>query len=123
MNRTLAREFAFKTIYAKFFDVEYNDDLEVSDSEAFKFISQILSVYNDNVSAINEIISKNLKGYTIERLYKIDRAIITLAIIELNFIKETPKEVVINEAVDLAKKYSTEKSPRFINGVLADIVK
>ena len=72
---------------------------------------------------INEIISSNLKGYTIERLYKIDLAILVLAVIELKFIKENPKEVIINEAVELAKKFSTEKSPRFINGVLADIVK
>ncbi|MEE1029504.1 MAG: transcription antitermination factor NusB, partial [Alphaproteobacteria bacterium] len=72
---------------------------------------------------INEIISSNLKGYTINRLNKIDLAIITLAVIELKFINETPKEIVINEAVELAKKYSTEKSPRFVNGVLADIVK
>ena len=64
-----------------------------------------------------------MKGYTINRLFKIDLAIITLAVIELKFIKENPKEVVINEAIELAKKYSTEKSPRFINGVLADIVK
>ena len=41
----------------------------------------------------------------------------------LNYIKENPKEVVINEAVELAKKFSTEKSPKFINGVLADIFK
>ena len=100
-------------------------------------ISKILELENDRYSivntaaklatpinvTINDIISTHLKGYTIERLYKIDLAIIMLAVVELKFIKETPKEVVINQAVELAKKYSTEKSPRFINGVLADIVK
>ena len=59
---------------------------------------------------------------SIERLYKIDLAIIILAVIEVNYVKETPKQVVINEAVELAKKFSTDKSPKFINGILADIL-
>ena len=70
---------------------------------------------------INDIISTHLKGYTINRVYKVDLAILIVAIVELNYIKENPKEVIVNEAVELAKKYSTEKSPRFINGLLADI--
>jgi len=123
MKRTTAREIAFKTIYSKFFNAEADDELDNADSEGLEFTTKILKAFAENYSAINETISSHLKGYTIERLYKIDLAIITLAVIELNFIKENPKVVVINEAVELAKKYSTEKSPRFINGVLADIVK
>lgn len=123
MKRTSARELAFKTIYSKFFNAEENDDFEDADNEGLEFTSKILKSFAANYNDINEIISSNLKGYTIERLYKIDLAIITLAVIELKFIKENPKEVIINEAVELAKKYSTEKSPRFVNGVLADIVK
>ncbi len=121
MKRTNEREIAFKTIYSKLFNVEVDDEVESNDK--LEFTSKILEVFSSNQAKINEIIAKNLKGYTLERLFKIDLAIITLAVIELNFIKENPKEVVINEAVELAKKYSTEKSPRFINGVLADIVK
>lgn len=123
MKRTSARELAFKTIYSKFFNAEENDDFEDADNEGLTFTSKILDSFAKNYDEINEIISSHLKGYTIERLFKIDLAIITLAVIELKFIKENPKEVIINEAVELAKKYSTEKSPRFINGVLADIVK
>ena len=123
MKRTTAREIAFKTIYSKFFNADAEDELEKADSEGLEFTTKILKSFAENYTEINEIISTHLKGYTIERLYKIDLAIITLAVIELNFIKENPKEVIINEAVELAKKYSTEKSPRFINGVLADIVK
>ncbi len=123
MRRTNAREIAFKTIYSKFFNNEESDELENADEEGLEFTSKILKTFASNYSEINDIISSNLKGYTIERLFKIDLAIITLAVIELKFIKENPKEVIINEAVELAKKYSTEKSPRFINGVLADIVK
>lgn len=123
MKRTSERELAFKTIYSKFFINEETDCLEEGDGESLEFVSKILKSFAENYAEINEIISSHLKGYTLERLFKIDLAIITLAVIELKFIKETPKEVVINEAVELAKKYSTDKSPRFINGVLADIVK
>ena len=123
MKRTNARELAFKTIYSKFFNHSEEDELELADKEGLEFTSKILKTFASNYDAINQIITDHLKGYTIERLYKIDLAILVLAVIELKFIKENPKEVVINEAVELAKKYSTEKSPRFINGVLADIVK
>ena len=123
MKRSNARELAFKTIYSKFFNTDDNDKMELTDREAMEFITKILKAFAQNYEEINEIISSHLKGYTVERVYKIDLAIIMLAVVELKFIKETPKEVVINEAVELAKKYSTEKSPRFINGVLADIVK
>ena len=123
MKRSNARELAFKTIYSKFFNADDSDELECSDVDSMNFITKILKSFAQNYDEINTIISTHLKGYTVERLYKIDLAIIMLAVVELKFIKETPKEVVINEAVELAKKYSTEKSPRFINGVLADIVK
>ena len=123
MKRTTSREIAFKTIYSKFFNTEENNDIEIETKEGLEFTTKILNSFAEHYAEINEIISSHLKGYTIERLFKIDLAIITLAVIELKFIKENPKEVIINEAIELAKKYSTEKSPRFINGVLADIVK
>ncbi len=124
MKRTEERELAFKTIYSKFFNTTDNDDVfEGADQKSLEFTSKILLNFADHYEEINSIISNNLKGYTIERVYKIDLAILIIAIIELEFIKENPKEVIINEAVELAKKFSTEKSPKFINGFLASIVK
>ena len=123
MKRSEARELAFKTVYSKFFNAEQDFDIDNADKDSLEFISEILSNFASHYTEINDIISSNLKGYTLERLYKVDLAIMIVAIIELKFIKKTPKEVVINEAVELAKKYSTDKSPKFINGVLADIVK
>ncbi len=123
MTRTDARELAFKTIYSKFFN---NDDeldlLENADQKGLEFTKNILTNFASHYGEINEILNSNLKGYTADRVYKVDLAILIVAIIELKYIKN-PKEVVINEAVNLSKKYSTEKSPKFINGVLADIVK
>lgn len=125
MKRSEARELAFKTVYSKFFnaDQDLSVDIDSLDKDSLEFISEILSNFASYYDDINEIIGSNLKGYTVERLYKVDLAILIVAIVELKFIKKTAKEIIINEAVELAKKYSTDKSPKFINGVLADIVK
>lgn len=123
MNRSDARELAFKTIYSKFFNQEAEVELENADTKNLEFVTKILKTFAEHYQEINDTISSHLKGYTIERLYKVDLAILVLAIIEINYIKENPKQVVINEAVELAKKFSTEKSHKFINGVLADILK
>lgn len=122
MKRVEARELAFKTIYSSFFIKSDEDVLDKADDEGLKFTKTILSNFAKHYSEINDTISTHIKGYTIDRLNKIDMAILVVAIIELKYIKENPKEVVINEAVELSKKYSTEKSPKFINGVLASIV-
>lgn len=125
MKRTDARELAFKTIYSKFFNPEEYDEkiFSKADNAGLEFTGKILTNFGAHYKDINQLLTEHLKGYTVDRLYKIDLAILAVAIIELNYIKETPKEVVINEAVELAKKFSTEKSPKFINGVLADIYK
>lgn len=117
------RELAFKTIYSKFFnpDADEADVLEDADSEGLQFVNLVLSNFAEHYQEINDKISSNLKGYTIERLYKIDLSILVLAVIELDYVKQNPKQVVINECVELAKKYSTDKSPKFINGVLASM--
>ncbi len=123
MKRTEMRELAFKTIYSKFFNPTDEDIFSNADENGLEFTSKILNNFATHYQEINDFLASNLKGYTLDRLNKIDLAILILAIIELKYIKENPKEVIINEAVELAKKYSTEKSPKFINGILANIVK
>ena len=97
------------------------DVLENADADCLQFVNTILNNFAEHYNEINDKISSNLKGYTIDRLFKIDLSILILAVIELDYVKETPKQVVINECVELAKKYSTEKSPKFINGFLASM--
>ena len=125
MKRTDARELAFKTIYSKFFNpTEYDNNMfSKADSEGLEFTTKILENFGAHYNDINKLLTEHLKGYTVDRLFKIDLAILVVAIIELKYVKENPKEVVINEAVELAKKFSTDKSPKFINGVLAEIFK
>ena len=78
---------------------------------------------NDKKEEILNKISKNLKdNWSIERISKIDKALLMLAIYEIQY-KEIPFKVVINEVVELAKKYGEDTSASFINGVLANVVK
>lgn len=122
MKRTDERELAFKSIYSRFFNPSMDIEDEAMDSKYTEFANKIMDEYSQHRDEVHALISDNLKGYTIDRLYKIDLAILILTIVEINYIG-TPKEIVINEAVELAKRFSTEKSPRFINGFLAQIIK
>lgn len=71
----------------------------------------------------DDVIGPLLEGWTIERLPSIDRTLLRMAVFELTQCPETPMAVVINEAVELAKKFSTEDSGRFVNGVLSAVAR
>lgn len=145
MSRKSAREVAFKLIFENCFHepedgITYEEFLsdfhvpeEVPEDSVFfelknklddKDISYIKETYVgviEKSEEVKELISQNLVNYTAERLYKVDLAILIYSVYELKYTSE-PSKVVINEAVELAKKYSDEKSPSFINGVLAKII-
>lgn len=125
MSRTLARENAFRTIYSKLFDSSF-DGVEASDDLSGKFnldfYSDLVSAFETNYDELKEKVSSNLKGITIDRVYKVDLALLYLALAEIEYLK-SPEKVVINEVVELAKKYSTEKSSKFVNGFIAGLIK
>lgn len=87
-----------------------------------EYINKICLEFQKNKDEIDKMISKFAFGWDIERLFKIDKDILRIAIAELVYIKDAPHKVVIDEALELAKKYSTEDSPSFINGILARVV-
>jgi N utilization substance protein B len=74
-----------------------------------------------NRARIDELISSHAEGWALERMPAVDRNILRLAVFELLESPETPVAVVIDEAVELAKDYSTEDSPRYVNGVLSAV--
>ena len=129
MSRILARENCFKLMFEYEFLKERNDIslltfLETDDltNDEKQFVSLEYDGLLEKNDELERIISKYLKDYTISRLYKVDLAILKVAVYEMLFSGEkTPINVVINEAVELAKKFSTEKSFSFVNGVLASI--
>lgn len=132
MNRTTIRENTFKLIYS--LEIQKTENKEeqidmfletnnISDEEAIKYIKQYIPEIEKNKTEILEIIERNLKSnWKIERISKIDLSILKLAIYEIKY-TEIPYKVVINEAVELAKKYGEDTSKLFVNGVLASVVK
>lgn len=131
MNRSEARELAFKYLYQVEVQKENNEETinlflennEIADKEAKKYILNIASGVQENLENITEIIKKNLKqDWKIERISKVTLAIIKLSIYEIIYAK-IPFKVSINEAVELAKKYGEDTSPVFVNGILASVVK
>jgi len=131
MNRSQKREFAFKLLYQIEVQKEINEEAinlylennEITDEEAKEYISGIANGINDNLEKIEDLIQKNIKEeWKLERISKINLALLKLAIYEIKY-SELPYKVVINEVVELAKKYGEESSQSFINGVLASIVK
>ena len=120
MSRIQSRENAFKIIYSKL----YVDEEQISSIEEIDdFCLSLVNAFSNNINDIKQKVSSNLKGTTVDRVYKIDLALIYLAVAEIFYVENAEYKVVINEVVNLAKKYSTEKSPKFINGFLAGLVK
>ncbi|MBP3820730.1 transcription antitermination factor NusB [bacterium] len=93
-----------------------------SEESVKEYTSKIVNAYQKNQKEIDELIAKYAKGWDFDRMVKMDKDILRIAISELLYVKETPMKVVTDEAVELAKKYSTDDSSNFVNGVLAKII-
>lgn len=132
MNRSTIRELAFRLIYSREIQKEENVDEqielfleanEVDDKNAIEYINDTVKGIEANKAEIITLIEKNLKSdWKIERISKVDLSLLKLAIYEIKY-KELAFKIVINEVVELAKKYGEEQSKNFVNGILASIVK
>ncbi len=132
MDRSSIRELAFKLIYS--IEIQKTDEIEeaiklyieaneISSTNAKNYIEDAVIGIQKNISEIDKEIEKNLKAeWKLERISKIDLSILRLAIYEIKY-KEVPFKVAINEAVELAKKYGEDTSKKFVNGILASVVK
>ncbi|EKE03208.1 MAG: transcription antitermination protein NusB [uncultured bacterium] len=90
--------------------------------EVKEYTVRLIKTFIENKKEVDEQISKCAKGWNIDRLIRIDRDILRIAIVELLYFTDIPLSVSIDEAVELAKKYSTEESSSFINGILRQVV-
>ena len=99
--------------------VENNQDLE----EDIEYFRSTVTGIIDNRASLDESITKYLKNWTLERIPKLDKAILETAIYEISYNDDIPTGVAINEAVKLAKKYGTDDSYSYINGVLSSYEK
>lgn len=130
MEEMTKRELAFCYIYSQEIQKQnsksqvklFLDSTEVEDGKAREYVKEIAKGIKENDEEITKIISENLKaGWTIDRIYTVDLSLLKLAIYEIKYIK-TPYKIIINEVVNMAKKYGEETAGSFINGVLAKVV-
>jgi len=140
MTRRNARELVMQMLYEYTFHNEEDrerileeklKELSQKDREAeqkvtnkaiIKFIKDEYYGVLDHQDQIDAIISSNAANWSISRIARVDHMILRLAIYELKWAKDIPQKVVVNEAIEIAKVYSTDKSPKFINGVLGSVI-
>ena len=128
MTRRQLRENVFKML----FRVEFHDDKELPEQlilfeDELEPISEDEKIYMTNkykdiyahIEELDAAINEVSKGWKTVRMGKVDLTLIRLAVYEIRFEEEIPVKVSINEAVELAKKYGTDDSPAFVNGILA----
>ena len=130
MSRKKARDNAFKCIYELEFDNEKNverilefcyEENESKEDEK-KYIDVVVNGVKENLESIDRIILSKLKNWSMERIAKIDLAILRLAIYEIMYMDDIPVKVTANEAVELAKLYGNNDSKSFVNGVIAKVI-
>lgn len=127
MNRSKLREIIIKVLYQTYIydskNISYNlNDLikEQLEKENDFVTSSIINI-KEKQEEFNNLANKYMKDWNIDRISKVDKAILSLGIYELMY-TETPDIVAINEAIELSKKYSDEKVVKMINGVLDNIM-
>lgn len=93
-----------------------------SQSDVKDYAISIAEIFQKNNKEIDDTIQKYTKNWDLGRLVKMDKDILRIALVELLYIKDTPTKVAVDEAIELSKKYSTDDSASFINGILAKVI-
>jgi transcription antitermination protein NusB len=128
--RRKARELALQMLYQ--YDLSSNppaqivetfEELQKSKPNTREFAVKIFNGTVENLAKIDEMISAQADNWRLSRMAVVDRNIIRMSIYELLNEQETPKLVIIDEAIEIGKKFGTQKSSQFINGILDGILK
>ncbi|MFZ1080804.1 MAG: transcription antitermination factor NusB [Candidatus Kryptoniota bacterium] len=123
-QRRLARERVLQALYA--FDISNTSpdflsaDIfkDIENEAALEFAKKLFRDTIDNMKSIDLILQGHLEHWDISRVNPIDRCLLRMGIAEVLYAQEIPTKVTINEIIEMAKRYSTEESPRFVNGIL-----
>ena len=128
MSRRNARLNAYQLIFGYLFSKEIDetalntmvsaDDIQQADED---YIREVVSGVRDNYDDLMSLIADNSKNFKIERIYKPDLAALLLACYEMKYVDDIPLAVSINEVIEIVKVYSTDKSSKFVNGVLKGV--
>lgn len=130
MGRKQAREGAMQLL----FQMSSNEDFTKETIQTFldnfpydkgesEYIRTVIEGVMDNREEIDRSIEENLQGWSLDRIARVDLATLRLAIFEIQHMADIPVEVSINEAIEIAKKYSTDESYKYVNGVLGGFVR
>ena len=130
MGRREQRESIFQLLFM----TEFNDGEAMNEQQTLylegiedlrerdrQYIQEKFQKINENLSLLDERLNETSKGWKTTRMNKVDLTILRLAVYEMKWDEDVPVGVAINEAVELAKKYSGEEGPAFVNGVLAKL--
>ncbi len=99
-------------------NLEYCSDLHNLADEGREFATKLFDTVFNNLEAIDEILKQHIKNWDINRLAIVDKNVLRLGVGEIKFFPETPVKVAIDESIELAKRYGSADSGRFVNGVL-----
>lgn len=114
------KETALKDIFDSFMQRVVEDELEISNS-SMEFIKKYCLGIDEHSEEILSKINNTMEGWSFDRIGNVEKTLLKGAVYELSY-EDTPKEIVINETIELAKKYGDTKSFEFLNGVLAKFV-
>lgn len=124
MNKTEQREQAFCLVFQNLFNNEETLAIyEENVAKVGKYAKKLFEGVDSKIEELDEVINAYSKGWKTNRLPKVNLAILRLAIYEIKYVDDVPASVAINEAVELAKKYSGEGDYSFINGILGSVAK
>lgn len=132
MSRKISREKALELLFGMSISKDTPEEIieiykEVAEEDLsevdFTYIKMILDGVNEKKEEITSLIEKNLQNWKIERVAKINLCILEMAIYEMKYVEDVPGKVAVNEALELGKRYSDEKSVSFINGILDKVLK
>lgn len=123
LSRRAARERILKLLFQKDFRGESLEKLLAEQPTDDPYVRSCIQGLEEKLPEIDRIIAERAEGWRLERLHSVDRNILRLAVYELCYREDVPPQVVIDEAVELAKRYGGEHSPVFINGILDRIWK
>jgi N utilization substance protein B len=129
--RRKAREYALQMLFQ--WDITHDtiDKIEVTffqnqpeESQAIvDFARKLVTGAVEHVEHIDQLIRRHAEHWRLDRMATVDRNLLRLAVQEFLYEKDTPKTVVINEAIEIARRFSSQESPQFINGILDSIKK
>ncbi|MCI6061056.1 MAG: transcription antitermination factor NusB [Dorea sp.] len=128
MKRTEQREHIFKMLFSVDFNegseqseqaTLYLEQIEDAKEKDIEYIRAKVQKITDKIEEIDELLNSHTKGWKTTRMNKVDLTILRLAVYEIKWDEDVPAGVAIDEAVNLAKTYSSDEGPAFVNGVLA----